>query len=173
MRSKGKKTGLIDDPQVISHPKTFEDDVRSLLGPDIELLNGWRIQIKRLDARSDESNLVEYDLSKYWLPPNNVYPRPQTLTSQPTLAASVVLAINEYLIRARAEKSRHKRGAMLLTTIVKFFEYSWLSNRYQFNQWEKSDYQKLATKLASGGWQRALDVQHRFAKYCIDASKSD
>lgn len=133
----------------------------SIAHPDITLTDDFKLKVIRLDARSDEAQWLEIDLTSYWLPANSVYAEPQPLIRRPALAGTIVLVIDKYFQRARQSKSRHRRAAFMVTTLIKLFERMWLEDIYELASISQADFDKLAKSLAHGGWQEALSFRRR------------
>lgn len=152
---------------------SVETLIRNRLHPELKLLDGWKLEIKNLSARADESDRIVCDFSKFWLPPNLVYLGPQRLVAQPHLIVAIVLATNDYWITAESEKSKSARALDIISTLAKFFEYCWLNDKYKLSQLNEVDFAALSKALARGGWQSAVDVRTRLKSYCYTCSGDD
>ncbi|WP_050470694.1 hypothetical protein [Herbaspirillum chlorophenolicum] len=132
-----------------------------LVHADIELCPNFSFNLLKTDARKDEGQYKNVELSDFWLPPNGVYDEPQRLTNRHDFVGSVVLAAEKLLRRTKRSKTRNARAVFLTATLAKFFEYIWIKNRFDLKAILPEDFGELARALAHGGWHEALMVEER------------
>ncbi|MDR6586365.1 hypothetical protein [Herbaspirillum frisingense] len=128
--------------------------------PDIELLPN-AFKIRKVDARSDEEPFKTVDFQQFWLPPNSMYGEPQLLRIRKDFLGTIVLAVEKYIRQSGDAKTRNARVIFSVNTLVKFFEYIWLKNRFELSAVIPQDFDYLVRALARGGWHEALNVRNR------------
>lgn len=129
--------------------------------PDIVFVDGRFLRLLKLDARVDEDQYHSIDLAEFWLPSTSVHAKPLRLTDRPELVAVVVAVIDKYHHRVKRSKSRHRRAASMVKTLLKFFEYLWLNDIYKLDSATPEDFERLASLLGQGDWHKALDFSRR------------
>ncbi|SMP77697.1 hypothetical protein [Noviherbaspirillum suwonense] len=129
--------------------------------PDIELLPDYTLNVRKIDARADEDPFKHIDLKHFWLPPNNVYDKPQRLLMRQDFLGAIALAAEKYVRGSTDSKTRNARVVFSVATLAKFFEYIWLKNRFNLAAVIPQDFDELARVLAGGGWHAALNVKKR------------
>lgn len=121
------------------------------------------ILVYKVEAREDENKYYSVDLKKYWLPGNSVYPSGMRLVEREEFVKAIVLVVDDHLRRSEPSKSRHTRIAYQISSLVKFFEYMWLKDIYNFSQLRDEHFDELFDKLSQGGWNTALEIKARLA----------
>lgn len=133
---------------VPSHPDIIFDGVRML-------------RVLRTDARKDEDQYYDFDLGDFWLPATKIYSKPQKLSNRKELIFVIVAVVDVFISGVSKSKSRHRRVATIIHTLVKFFEYLWINEIYEIRAATITDFEQLARILASGHWKDALRFSSR------------
>ncbi|WP_175145204.1 site-specific integrase, partial [Paraburkholderia phenoliruptrix] len=151
-----------------NEPDSLMELVRSALGSQVTLLGTWRVRFPDPGARHDESSFFEIDVGEFWLPPNALYSTCQRFRDQPSFAAAIVLALNEYYRRSITEKAFRRRATNLAKNLAKFFEYMWFRNGTSVSSVDRESWDELIRSIGNGGWERALAIRERLIEHIQD-----
>lgn len=133
------------------------------LHADLKLSKDGAVWIRRHDLRPDESSrsFSEFDLKKFWLPPNEVCKAPVSLLSRDDLVFAILLFLNDFMFRTRSAKGRHDRARTQSMQCIKFFEYIWLRGYLKLSSVHQSVMIEFAEDIAVRGWIGVLNIRSR------------
>ena len=140
------------------------------LDTDISVTPDALLRITQSEARKDEKGYREISLQRFVLPPNSVYPTPTKLVDHEVSFLSTIYAVSEYSRTTPSSKSKADRIAFMLTTIVKFMEYIWLNDTFDLKELSTHLLKKLPSRLANGGWHKALNISERLSDFLATAN---
>lgn len=137
---------------------------------------GYKIRCSAVDFENDilkitpkfQQNLkqttVNLDFSKFYLPPNDLYPKVIPLKDRPDIARIIVAVVDIFLIKRQFTKSTAYNARTMACTVIRFIEYCWLHNIYHLEHVNRSHWETFLQKYVDGGWVMALDLEERLAK---------
>lgn len=178
MKSEAEFTGddLIERPGsdlIVSNYEKITGRTRAQHHPALRVTSDYLLLVKRVDARQDEEPDYVLDLKKYWLPANSVYSEPIPLVSRPGYIKAIIEVIDSYLYRVEPSKSRHTRAAFILSSVVKFFEFMWLKDVFEFESINEELFDSLFEDLVAGGWHKALGISDRLDSMLYGLTERD